>query len=60
MSSDHAALAGNPTAADRDYATAAATALCIASGANIIRAHNVRAAADAAKVADALHSRGRQ
>lgn len=53
-------FAGNPIAADRDYATAAAAALCIASGASIIRAHNVKAAADAAKVADALHSRSRQ
>lgn len=45
---------GHAVAADRDHATAAAAALCIASGANIIRAHNMRAASDAAKVADAM------
>ena len=48
--------AGHAVAADRDHATAAAAALCIANGANIIRAHNVRAASDAAKVADAICS----
>ena len=49
---------GHAVAADRDHATAAAAALCIASGANIIRAHNVRAASDAAKVADAMCTKG--
>ena len=53
------AVAGHKVAADRDFATAAAAALCIASGANIIRAHNVGAAADAAKVADALKQHAR-
>ena len=49
---------GQAVAADRDHATAAAIALCVANGANIIRAHNVRAAADAAKVADAMCTKG--
>jgi dihydropteroate synthase len=39
---------------DRDVATAAANALSIASGADVIRVHNVRAGTDAARVADAL------
>ncbi|KAL3160985.1 hypothetical protein ABBQ38_009375 [Trebouxia sp. C0009 RCD-2024] len=47
-------LTGHAVAADRDHATAAAAALCIANGANIIRAHNVRAVSDAAKLADAV------
>ena len=47
--------AGQTNAAERDYATAAAAALCISHGANIIRAHNVTAAKDAARVADAVH-----
>lgn len=47
-------LTGRPNAADRDYATAAAAAMCISHGANIVRAHNVTAVKDAAAVADAL------
>ncbi|DBA85065.1 TPA: hypothetical protein ACH3X2_005790 [Trebouxia sp. C0005] len=47
-------LTGRANAADRDYATAAAAAMCISRGANIIRAHNVAAVKDAAAVADAL------
>jgi len=46
--------AGRTNAADRDYATAAAAAMCISHGANIIRAHNVAAVKDAAAVADAM------
>lgn len=45
--------AGQTVAADRDYATAAAAALCVSHGANIIRTHNVTAAKDAARVTDA-------
>lgn len=45
--------AGQTAAADRDYATAAAAALCVSHGANIVRAHNVRAVKDAVRVADA-------
>jgi 2-amino-4-hydroxy-6-hydroxymethyldihydropteridine diphosphokinase/dihydropteroate synthase len=45
---------GRQAAADRDHATAAAAALCVAGGAGIIRAHNVAAARDAARVADAV------
>ena len=39
---------------DRDEATAAITALAIASGADIVRVHNVRANVRAARMADAL------
>lgn len=46
-------LTGREQAEERDYATAAAAALCVAGGANIIRAHNVAAARDAVRVADA-------
>lgn len=53
-----ACLVGHAVAADRDHATAAAAALCVANGANIIRAHNLRAATDAARVADAVTTRG--
>lgn len=47
------ALTGRQAAAERDWATAAAAALCVAGGANIIRAHNVEAVRDACRVADA-------
>lgn len=47
-------LTGEPEAADRDYATAAAAALCVSGGASIIRAHNVAAVRDACRVADAV------
>lgn len=53
-----AVCVGHAVAADRDHATAAAIALCVANGANIIRAHNVRAASDAVKVADAMCTKG--
>ncbi len=46
-------LTGRQVAAERDWATAAAAALCVAGGANIIRAHNVEAVRDACRVADA-------
>lgn len=47
-------LTGREVAADRDAATVAAAALCVAEGANIIRAHNVAAVRDAVQVADAV------
>ncbi|EFN50842.1 hypothetical protein CHLNCDRAFT_28666, partial [Chlorella variabilis] len=47
-------LTGRERAEDRDYATAAAAALCVAGGANIIRAHNVAAVRDAVRVADGV------
>lgn len=47
-------LTGRERAADRDFATAAAAALCVAGGASIIRAHNVEAVRDAVRVADAV------
>lgn len=51
----HAApLAGRQEPAERDVATAAAAALCVSEGSNIIRAHNVAAVRDAVRVADAL------
>lgn len=53
-------FAGRTNAADRDYATAAAAAVCISNGANIIRAHNVGAVKDAAMVADAMRIASRQ
>jgi dihydropteroate synthase len=39
---------------DRDAATAAAAALCVFNGADIIRAHNAAAVHDAVRVADAV------
>lgn len=47
-------LTGRERAEDRDFASAAAAALCATRGANIIRAHNVGAARDAVRVADAV------
>ncbi|KAL4451314.1 hypothetical protein ABPG77_009386 [Micractinium sp. CCAP 211/92] len=47
-------LTGRERAADRDFATAAAAALCVAGGASMIRAHNVEAVRDAVRVADAV------
>ncbi|KAK9816707.1 hypothetical protein WJX72_004011 [[Myrmecia] bisecta] len=47
-------LTGHKVAAERDHATAAAAALCVAAGASIVRAHNVRAVYDAVRVADAV------
>lgn len=47
------AVTGQEVPADRDFATAAANALAIAGGADVIRVHDVRAGVDAAKVADA-------
>ena len=46
--------AGREAAKDRDVATAAAAALCVMNGANIVRAHNVPAVHDAVRVADAI------
>lgn len=47
-------LTGRERPEDRDVATAAAAALCVAGGASIVRAHNVAAVRDAALVADAV------
>ncbi|GAB4820142.1 hypothetical protein N2152v2_007188 [Parachlorella kessleri] len=47
-------LTGRKVAAERDHATAAAAALCVAEGANIVRAHNVPATCDALRVVDAF------
>jgi len=45
---------GASDAGERDWATVAASALCVQQGAGIIRAHNVAAVVDAVKVADAV------
>lgn len=45
-------------AADRDMATAAACALSVQHGANVLRAHHAAGVVDAARVADALASWG--
>lgn len=52
--------AGHEQAKDRDIASAAAAALCVSRGANIVRVHNVAAVRDAVRVADAVarHSGG--
>ena len=47
-------FAGRRVAAERDAATSAAVALCVAGGADIVRVHNVAAGRDAACVADAV------
>lgn len=39
---------------ERDGATAAVTALCVANGADVVRVHNVRINVQAARVADAI------
>lgn len=46
-------MTGRRDPKDRDVATAAANALSIASGADVIRVHDVKAGVDAARVADA-------
>lgn len=47
--------AGHPAiAADRDHATGASVALAIARGASIVRVHNVAAAVQSARTADAI------
>ena len=47
--------AGRPSEpADRDTATAATVALAVASGAAVVRVHNVASAVDAARTADAI------
>jgi dihydropteroate synthase len=48
-----APVTGHEVPADRDFATVAANTLAIASGADVIRVHHVRAGVDAARVADA-------
>ncbi|CAN6919292.1 unnamed protein product [Brassica oleracea] len=53
-------ICGHPEAAERDAATVASVTAGILGGANIIRVHNVKDNADAAKVCDAmLRRRGR-
>jgi dihydropteroate synthase len=47
-------VTGRAEPADRDVASAAAGALCVACGANIVRAHNVGATRDAVCVAAAV------
>ena len=47
-------LTGRQVPQERDVATAAAAALCVANGAAIVRAHNVPATRDAVRVADAV------
>jgi 2-amino-4-hydroxy-6-hydroxymethyldihydropteridine diphosphokinase/dihydropteroate synthase len=46
------AATGHKNATDRDRATAAACAVAIAGGADIVRVHDVQAVVDAVKVAD--------
>lgn len=47
-------LTGEQEPSQRDYATSAAVAACVASGADALRVHNARAGAHAASVAHAL------
>ncbi|BDA42651.1 Folic acid synthesis protein fol1 [Coccomyxa sp. Obi] len=47
-------ITGHKEAKDRDKASAAAAALCVSHGANIVRVHNVEAVRDAVRVADAI------
>jgi dihydropteroate synthase len=47
-------VTGREVAEERDAASAAAAALCVANGAHIVRAHNVAAVRDAALVGDAV------
>lgn len=53
-------ICGRPEAADRDAATVASVTAGILGGANIIRVHNVKDNADAAKVCDAMLRRRRR
>jgi dihydropteroate synthase len=48
-----APVTGHDVPAERDFATVAANALAIASGADVIRVHDAQAGVDAARVADA-------
>lgn len=48
-------ITGRQKGEDRDFATAAAAVVAVLGGANIIRAHNVRAVRDALKVVDAIY-----
>jgi len=50
-------ITGKDDSKQREYANAAVHALAIASGANIIRVHDVQAARDAARIADAIYQR---
>jgi len=51
-------LSGESDPSKRDFGTVAAHTAAIAGGADIIRAHNVPAAVQGARVADALYRRG--
>lgn len=53
-------ICGRPEAANRDAATVASVTASILGGANIIRVHNVKDNADAAKVCDAMLRRKRR
>lgn len=48
-------ITGHRKGEDRDAATVAASVVAVLGGANIIRAHNVRAVRDAVKVVDAIY-----
>lgn len=48
-------ITGRQKGEDRDAATVAASVVAVLGGANIIRAHNVRAVRDAMKVVDAIY-----
>ena len=50
-------ITSQPDPTKREYANSAVHALAIANGANIIRVHDVDAARDAAKIADAIYGR---
>lgn len=47
-------VTGRKDSKNRDWATASAAALCVHGGASIVRAHNIPAAKDAVRVADAI------
>lgn len=50
-------ITSQPDPTKREYANSAVHALAIANGANIIRVHDVDAARDAARIADAIYGR---
>ena len=50
-------VTGRESPTDREWATCAISAISALQGANIIRAHNVKAVKDAVKVADSISNR---
>lgn len=50
-------ITSQPDPTKREYANSAVHALAIANGANVIRVHDVAAARDAARIADAIYGR---